>query len=92
MILSETKLDQAVLVLREMGAKRIVLFGSYATDPATAADVDLAVEGIPLSRLLDADMAVHSTLHAPSDLVSREENPALYDVVVRYGKVLYEQR
>ena len=92
MVLAETKLDQAVLVLRKMGAKRVVLFGSYVTDPATASDVDLAVEGIPLSRLLDADVAVHATLHAPTDLVSREENPTLYDVVVRYGKVLYEQR
>ena len=91
MIIAETKLDQAVLVLRRMGAKRVVLFGSYTTNPATAADVDLAVEGIPLARLLDADVEVHSTLHAPIDLVSREENPALYDVVVRYGIVLYEQ-
>ena len=91
MVLAETKLDQAVLALRRMGAKRVVLFGSYVTNPATAADVDLAVEGIPLTRLLDADVEVQSTLDAPTDLVSREENPTLYDVVVRYGKVLYEQ-
>ena len=42
-------------------------------------------------NLLDADVEVHEALHAPTDLVSREENPGLYDVVVRYGKVLYEQ-
>ena len=75
-------------MLRALGAKRVVLFGSCATDPNTAADVDLAVEGIPLNRLLDADVQVHETLHAPTDLVSREENPTLYDIVVRYGKVL----
>ena len=91
MILTENKLSQAVQVLRRMGAKRVVLFGSCATDPTTAADVDLAVEGIPLNRLLDADVEVHETLCAPTDLVSREENPTLYDVVIRYGKVLYEQ-
>jgi hypothetical protein len=53
--------------------------------------VDLAVEGIPLDRLLDADVEVHEALRAPTDLVSREENPTLYDIVIRYGKVLYEQ-
>jgi hypothetical protein len=36
-------------------------------------------------------VAVNATLHAPTDLVSREENPAFYDIAVRYGKVLYEQ-
>ena len=92
MVFTEAKLNQAVLVLRRLGAKRVVLFGSCATNSATAADVDLAVEGIPLTRLLDADVEIHETLQAPTDLVSREENPALYDVVVRYGKVLYEQR
>ena len=92
MVFTEAKLNQAVQVLRRMGAKRVVLFGSCATNPATAGDVDLAVEGIPLTRLLEADMEVHETMNAPTDLVSREENPALYDVVVRYGKVLYEQR
>lgn len=91
MILTENMLSQVVQVLRKMGAKRVVLFGSCATDPTTAIDVDLAVEGIPLDRLLDADVEVHETLRTPFDLVSREENPMLYDIVVRYGKVLYEQ-
>ena len=91
MILTETMLSQAVNVLRRLGAKRVVLFGSCATDPSTAMDVDLAVEGIPLNRLLDADVEVHDTLRAPTDLISREENPSLYDIVTRYGKVLYEQ-
>jgi hypothetical protein len=44
-----------------------------------------------VDRLLDADVEVHETLRAPTDLVSREENPTLYDIVIRYGKVLYEQ-
>lgn len=91
MILTEATLSEAVQALVRMGAKRVVLFGSCATDPNTAVDVDLAVEGIPLDRLLDADVKVHEMLRAPTDLVSREENPTLYDVVVRYGKVLYEQ-
>lgn len=91
MVFTEAKLNQTIQVLKRMGATRVVLFGSCATDPVTAADVDLAVEGIPLARLLDADVAVNATLHAPTDLVSREENPAFYDIAVRYGKVLYEQ-
>jgi predicted nucleotidyltransferase len=92
MILTEHRLGQAVQVLRSMGAKRVVLFGTCSTDPARARDVDLAVEDIPLAQLLDADLRVQEALRAPTDLVSREENPSLYDIVVRYGRVLYEQR
>jgi len=69
----------------------LFFLGAAPSVPQTAADVDLAVEGIPLDRLLDADVEVHEALRAPTDLVSREENPTLYDIVISYGKVLYEQ-
>ena len=40
-------LPEAVRALVRIGAKRVILFGSAATDPQQAGDVDLAVEGIP---------------------------------------------
>ena len=86
------KLKEAVDLLRRMGAKRVLLFGSAAESPETARDIDLAVEGIPLARILDADVEVHEILNFPTDLVSREENPAFFEIVQRFGKVLYEER
>ncbi len=86
------RLAKAVDILRGMGARKVVLFGSAARSMERARDIDLAVTGIPLHRLLDADLAVHETLRYPSDLISREETPEFFDLAVRDGMVLYEQR
>ena len=83
------RLPQAVGTLVEMGAKRVILFGSAAMDPARAGDVDLAVEGIPPEHILDADVALMDILQQPFDLVARELNPRFFSVIERYGKVLY---
>ncbi|MCX7047022.1 MAG: nucleotidyltransferase domain-containing protein [Candidatus Sumerlaeota bacterium] len=90
MKIAEGQLNRVVDILRSMGAKRILLFGSYASSPETAQDIDLAVEGIPLRRLLDADAAVFEALEAPFDLVSREENPRFFDIISEDAKALYE--
>ncbi len=84
-------LPQAIEVLRNLGARKILLFGSAAVSPETAKDIDLAVEGIPLSRLLEADVAVHDIFQFPTDLVSYEENPSFFEIIRRYGRVVYEQ-
>jgi len=89
MNISDAKLSAAVEVLREMGARTVLLFGSYVDSPDTAHDVDIAVDGIPARRILDADVAVHEILGVPTDLVSREENPAFFDVVRDYGRILF---
>ncbi|MBM4050503.1 MAG: hypothetical protein FJ279_35865 [Planctomycetes bacterium] len=92
MSISEEKLQLAVRALRELGAKRILLFGSFVESPEGARDIDLAVEGIPLNRLLDADVAICDILQAPLDLVSREEAPDFFEIIKDYGKLLYEER
>lgn len=85
------KLDDAVHALKDLGARRVLLFGSYIDEPDRARDVDLAVEGIPLQRIVDADLIVNDILDVPTDLVSREENPAFFDVIADYARILYQQ-
>ena len=91
MVLTKSKLQSAVATLRELGARRVLLFGSYATDPETARDLDIAVEGIPLNRLGAADLACYRLLQVPLDLISREEFPAFYDIISQDAVTLYEQ-
>lgn len=79
-----------IQILRSLGARKIVLFGSMVDSPESAHDVDIAVEGIPLTRILDADVAVYDLLGVQVDLVSREENPAFFDMVQDYGKILFQ--
>ena len=84
-----TKLPQAVEALVKMGARKVILFGTAAESPESAQDIDLAVEGIPVSKILDADVVMGEILGQPFDLVAREENPRFYSVISRYGKVVY---
>ncbi len=91
MVIPQERMRRAVEALRQLGARRVLLFGSYLKTPDAAHDVDLAVEGVPLNRLLDADVAVHDILQAPVDLVSREDNQAFFDIVSKRGKVLFEE-
>lgn len=84
-------MDKTIKLLQGMGARRIILFGSMAVDPEHARDLDLAVEGIPLKRALEADVAVHETCGIPTDLVFREEDPAFFEIVQDYGRVLYDK-
>ncbi|HOC70686.1 MAG TPA: nucleotidyltransferase domain-containing protein [Candidatus Hydrogenedentes bacterium] len=91
MAVSSEQLEKIVATLRAFGARRIVLFGSYAQDPSRARDIDLAVEGIPLRRLWRADGEVASEIDMPVDLVFKEETPEFYALVSRDARVLYEQ-
>jgi predicted nucleotidyltransferase len=88
---SEETLDRVVASLRSFGARRVLLFGSYADSPEQARDIDLAVEGIPLARLLDADAAILDILDAPYDLVSREDQGDFYDLISPRARVLFDQ-
>ncbi len=83
------KIPQAVQALVSMGASRVILFGSAAENPDSANDIDIAVEGIPLNRVLDADVKIGDILGQSYDLVSREENPRFFEVISRYGRLLY---
>ena len=85
------RLPQAVDILKKMGAHKIILFGSAVDKPRQARDIDLAVAGIPLSKILDADVAVHDILKYPTDLISQEEDPVFFNLIQAYGKPLYEQ-
>ena len=91
MNVAEEQLEAAVQALRSHGARRVLLFGSSVTAPETARDLDLAVEGIPLRRLLDAELAVYRVLETPFDLVSREEAPAFYDRIREHARVLHDE-
>lgn len=82
-------MSMVVRALVKRGARKVILFGSAANHPELAQDIDLAVEGIPINRILEADVEVGDILRQPYDLVSREEHPVFFDLVAREGKILH---
>jgi predicted nucleotidyltransferase len=92
MAVSIEQLQEVVRVLRQEGARRVLLFGSAVRNLTDARDIDIAVEGVPLGRILHADVAVNDLLGVPTDLVSREENPGFFDLISQGSRVLYEEK
>lgn len=100
----ERELDRMVAALRDWGADRVVLYGSYARgDFHASSDVDLLVVKETDERFIDriasalevtgARVPVEPVVYTPAELDEmRARNSALISEVERDGKVLYERR
>ncbi|MCK6529572.1 nucleotidyltransferase domain-containing protein [Myxococcota bacterium] len=79
------------LLVREFGARRVVLFGSLlAGELWDGSDVDLAVEGLFSGAYFRALDRLGEVMGRPVDLVPLEEAPeTLRDLVRREGEVLH---
>lgn len=69
--------DAARLLVRELGAREVWLFGSLAWGrPHERSDVDLAVRGIPADRHYRALARASDIVAGPVDLVDLDTCPA----------------
>ena len=70
-----TRVRQAAEELKGLGARRVILFGSFARgDWSMASDVDLAVLGLPAHLFWKAGcMAENTIADRPVDLVALEQ-------------------
>lgn len=74
------------LLVDELGAERVVLFGSLASgNPDAASDVDLAVEGLPRGSFLEAAAELMRLFGTGVDLVRLEEAGEILREEIRAG-------
>lgn len=62
-------LNRTVILAREYGATRLILFGSGVDSPETTRDLDLACEGVEGWRLFERSARLEEELKVPIDLV-----------------------
>ena len=99
----ERELVRLVGVLGDLGAERVVLFGSHARgDFNEASDVDLVVVldtrlrmvervGYVL-RVLDTDLSIEPLVYTPTEYARlMEAGSGIAEAVEREGRVLYER-
>ena len=84
----ENVLAKAVLVARQCGAKRLLLFGSGLENPATAHDLDLACAGVPGWKLFELASALEETLGVPLDLVPLDPPTPFTRLIEKRARVL----
>ena len=79
-------------IARQHGVKSVSLFGSYASNSATAdSDVDIKIEKGQLKTLFDLSrfrLAVEDALQLPVDLVTTQCSDAVFLKDIEEGEVL----
>lgn len=89
MSVANVNLDKAVAVAMEFGVSRLIVFGSYVTNPDSAKDLDLAVSGLNDWTFFELAARLEETLRVPLDLISLDQDSPLTRQAEIYGKVLY---
>lgn len=85
--------ELALLLAARFGVDRVWLFGSNAWGrPDERSDIDLAVEGLPPQRFIEALAALMQVAPASVDLLRLEEAPAaLRARILTHGELLHER-
>jgi len=88
MTIHQEQLDRAVTLAKAYGATRLILFGSAATAPEQARDLDLACDGVAGWKLYELGARLEEELRIPLDLVPLSPSTRFTRLIERRGKVL----
>jgi predicted nucleotidyltransferase len=89
-MVTTAEIDRGVELLRSLGASRVILFGSAASDPEHANDIDFGCEGLPPSRFYYAVGRLQEATGKPVDLVDLSKPTRFNRAVIDGGKVLHD--
>ena len=69
MKISEEQIKRVVVLAKEYGATRLLLFGSSVEDPENARDLDLACDGVLGWDLYELGAQLEEELEVPLDII-----------------------
>lgn len=86
-------IKKAVQIVKELGGKRIILFGSCTKDINTARDIDLALGGVPKGIFFRVMGRLIKELENPIDVVDLDLADSYLQMrITEDGKILYESK
>ena len=88
MAILQEQIEQAVALAQQYGATRLILFGSAATTPDQARDLDLACDGISGWKLYELGARIEEELRIPLDLVPLNPETRFTRMIKEHGRVL----
>jgi predicted nucleotidyltransferase len=88
MAIQQDQLERAIALAKAYGATRLILFGSAATAPEKARDLDLACDGVSGWKLYELGARLEEELRIPLDLVPLSPSTRFTRLIERRGKVL----
>jgi len=88
MAIRQKQIDRAIALAKDYGATRLILFGSAATTPEQARDLDLACDGVAGWKFYELGARLEEELRIPLDLVPLSPPTRFTHLIERRGKVL----
>lgn len=88
MAIHQEQIDRAIALAKAFGVTRLILFGSAATKPQQAKDLDLACDGVHGWKLYELGARLEEELHVSLDLVPLTPPTRFTRMIERRGKVL----
>jgi predicted nucleotidyltransferase len=89
-MVTQNQIDTCIEVAKRYGAKKLFLFGSAASDPDNARDIDLLCEGVAGPLFFEmAGMMEHET-HILVDVVPGVPRTMFVEVNERRGRMIYD--
>ena len=88
MSIEPEQLNRAIALAKSYGATRLILFGSAASTPDEAGDLDLACDGVSGWKFYELGARLEEELKIPLDLISLNPPTRFTRLIERKGKVL----
>lgn len=88
MSIKQDQLDRVIELAKAYGATRLILFGSAATTPEQARDLDLACDGVSGWSLYELGAHLEEELQIPLDLIPLTPPTRFTRLIERRGRVL----
>lgn len=86
--ISQEKLNRITEIAKSYGVTRLILFGSAATNPAQARDIDLACDGVSGWDFYKLGAKLEEELETPLDLISLTPPNRFTKLIEKQGIVL----
>jgi predicted nucleotidyltransferase len=88
MAIQKEQLDRIIALAKAYGATRLILFGSAATEPGRARDLDLACDGVTGWKFYELGARLEEELRIPLDLIPLTPATRFTRLIERQGRIL----
>ena len=88
MTIQKEQLDRAIALAKAYGVTRLILFGSAATAPEQASDLDLACDGVTGWKFYELGARLEEELRVALDLVPLSPPTRFTRLIERRGRLL----
>lgn len=88
--IDSSQIERCVVIARNFGARKLVLFGSAAESLENACDLDIACDGVEGWKLFELGARIEEELGIPVDIVPLKPVTRFTRYIARKGKVIYE--